>query len=205
LVLYIDVAFTSYEVEPRIEAKIEINLTFWLVYLTVQELVICRPSYWCQNFVLLVLNSFLCILLYVVAACTERRVNEIVLEQLTTISLNFLKWIMKIFVHSGVGNGLTLISSSVVLQQYFDRRRTLATALATTGFGLSPLVVAPVTRWMAATLGWRMAMLLLGCAYMHGAISGALMRPPPIVRETTKVPPVDKNVPELQEATTVNG
>jgi len=80
---------------------------------------------------------------------------------------------------AGIGNGMLIISSSVILQQYFDKRRTLATALATTGFGISPLVVAPLTRLMSERLGWRLAILILGCVYMQGAVIGSLLRPVP--------------------------
>jgi hypothetical protein len=60
---------------------------------------------------------------------------------------------------------------------------------------------------MAATLGWRMAMLLLGCAYLHGAIAGALMKPPPLIAstKTIKLAQVGKNADDLKGVEATNG
>jgi len=68
-------------------------------------------------------------------------------------------------------------SSSVILQQYFDRRRAMATAVATLGYSLSPMMFAPLSRWLVTTLGWRGAVLVLSGIYMHSTVAACLMRP----------------------------
>jgi len=77
----------------------------------------------------------------------------------------------------GLGNGMLFYSSSVILQQYFERRRSLATALATTGYSLSPMMFAPLTSWLVNTFSWRGALLILSGVYMQSAIGASLMRP----------------------------
>ena len=75
----------------------------------------------------------------------------------------------------GLGNGMLFFSSSVILQQYFERRRALATAVASVGYSLSPLTFAPLTRWLVETLGWRGAILILSAIYMHGTVVACLL------------------------------
>ena len=86
-------------------------------------------------------------------------------------------WALDCIDCSGLGNGMLFYSSSVILQQYFERRRSLATAIATLGYSLSPMMFAPLSRWLVTTLGWRDSILVLSAIYMHSAVAACLMRP----------------------------
>src|SRR5688572_33471619 len=72
---------------------------------------------------------------------------------------------------------MLLFSSTVILHQYFDRRRTLAAAIATCGVSTATLTIPPITRWLISCLGWRTTTLVISAIFLQSAIGGALMRP----------------------------
>ena len=60
---------------------------------------------------------------------------------------------------------------------YFDKRRALATGIATCGSGIGAFVFAPLCKWLIDVFGWRGAQWIVAGMVLHGVILGSLYRP----------------------------
>lgn len=67
----------------------------------------------------------------------------------------------------------------VCVQQYFTKRRSLASGITMTGFSISTLVIPPFTRWLLDLYGWRGALIILAGLHIEGVFLSALLRPLP--------------------------
>lgn len=72
---------------------------------------------------------------------------------------------------------MVMISSTVVVQQYFDKRRALAAGVANAGLSLGTIIVGPIMQPLTATFGWKGCMLILGGLSLNTCLCGALYRP----------------------------
>ena len=70
---------------------------------------------------------------------------------------------------SGVGFGMQLTPSMVLPGFYFDKHRTAALAITSTGSGIGMLTIPHLMHHLIRTMGWRMTMVILGCimAQLH--------------------------------------
>ncbi len=71
------------------------------------------------------------------------------------------------------GIGLTPLranSQSVVVTNWFVRRRGLAVGIVASGVGVGVLVVAPLTQWVIDQAGWRAAFLTLAALFAFGLL-----------------------------------
>jgi MFS transporter, OFA family, oxalate/formate antiporter len=80
----------------------------------------------------------------------------------------------------GIGVGMTYGVPMAVVARWFPERKGLAVGLTIIGFGLSPLVTAPLANHLIATMGVRPTLRLLGIAFglIILAISATLKLPP---------------------------
>lgn len=79
---------------------------------------------------------------------------------------------------SGIGAGLPLVAKVVVLQDFFDKKFSLANSIAFTGGALGMAVLAPLMELCIETYGWRGAMLIFGAMNMNISVAGALFIQP---------------------------
>ena len=82
--------------------------------------------------------------------------------------------------------GMIIMSSLVLVQQYFDRRRAIAGGIASAGFSLGSLVGGPATHVAIDFVGWRGAVMFIGAAFLQGAVLGCLFRPTPTKTSTAE-------------------
>ncbi len=75
------------------------------------------------------------------------------------------------------GEGFVAIPASVLVQQYFLKKRPLAIALSTLGQAISALATAPLIRVLINVYAWRGAMLLSAAVSVQGLACAAVMRP----------------------------
>jgi MFS family permease len=89
----------------------------------------------------------------------------------------------------GIGQGAFFSPLTAAISQWFDRNRALAIAIAASGQSLGGLVLPPLMRWGADTIGWRAT---LGS---YGLVAGATLfacafvfrrQPPALVLATLK-------------------
>ncbi|XP_048848281.1 solute carrier family 16 member 6b isoform X2 [Brienomyrus brachyistius] len=78
---------------------------------------------------------------------------------------------------SGLGYCLTFLPTVTILSLYFSRRRSLVTAVASTGESFSIFALAPAFAALKEHLGWRYCLLLAGLLQSSLVVCGVLLRP----------------------------
>ncbi|XP_014668127.1 PREDICTED: uncharacterized protein LOC106809543 [Priapulus caudatus] len=78
---------------------------------------------------------------------------------------------------AGLGLATGFVAAIVVIVYYFERRRCLATGLATCGSGIGCFAFAPLTKRLLAEYGFRGTMLITAGLFLNLVVCGALMRP----------------------------
>lgn len=61
-----------------------------------------------------------------------------------------------------MGLGILYLPTLISVGYYFDKKRALATGLATCGSGIGTLVMAPFARFLLEQFGWEGAHFILG-------------------------------------------
>lgn len=65
-----------------------------------------------------------------------------------------------------MGSGITcigIVSYSIILSHWFEKKRGLASGIAVSGMGLGTFVLVPVSQYFISIWGWRVTFILLGC------------------------------------------
>ena len=83
---------------------------------------------------------------------------------------------------SGGGIGLSYVSFVVIVQQWFDKRRPIASGFSLTGFSVAVFCLPPITQWLLDLYGWRGCLILMSGVYLNGLVMAALLRPVPVVK-----------------------
>ncbi|XP_036123992.1 monocarboxylate transporter 7 [Molossus molossus] len=78
---------------------------------------------------------------------------------------------------SGLGYCFSFLPSLTILSQYFDKRRSMVTAVASTGECFAMFAFAPAFTALKENIGWRSSLLLVGLLQLNIVICGALLRP----------------------------
>ncbi|XP_075949536.1 monocarboxylate transporter 7-like [Anarhichas minor] len=98
-----------------------------------------------------------------------------------TIATSFTSSVNQMYITygliAGLGYCLTFLPTVTILSQYFTRRRSLVTAVASTGESLSMFALAPAFSALRDRIGWRRTMAVMGCLQSTIIIGGALLRP----------------------------
>ncbi|XP_064470624.1 uncharacterized protein LOC135385315 isoform X2 [Ornithodoros turicata] len=77
----------------------------------------------------------------------------------------------------GIGFGLIYLPAIVSVNQYFSKKRALATGIAVCGSGLGAFVFAPFCQYLLGVYNWKGALMILAGLSLNCAVFGALMRP----------------------------
>lgn len=78
---------------------------------------------------------------------------------------------------AGLGYCLTFLPTVTILSQYFTRRRSLVTAVASTGEPLAMFALAPAFAKLKDLIGWRHTMAVIGALQSIIIICGTVLRP----------------------------
>uniref|UniRef100_H9G5W1 Monocarboxylate transporter 7 n=2 Tax=Anolis carolinensis TaxID=28377 RepID=H9G5W1_ANOCA len=94
---------------------------------------------------------------------------------------------------SGLGYCLTFLPTVTILSQYFEKKRSLVTAVASTGECFAVFSFAPAITALKEHIGWRHSLLFVGLLQLGIVACGALLRPIIIkAQEVVKVSPVEE-------------
>ncbi|XP_078718099.1 monocarboxylate transporter 7-like isoform X3 [Lampetra fluviatilis] len=80
---------------------------------------------------------------------------------------------------SGLGFCLSFVPTVTALSLYFERRRALVMAVASTGECFAMFAFAPGFHLLKESMGWRNAILVIGAMQLNITVCGALLRPLP--------------------------
>ncbi|KAM5309921.1 monocarboxylate transporter 7 [Glossophaga mutica] len=78
---------------------------------------------------------------------------------------------------TGLGYCFSFLPTVTILSQYFDKRRSVVTAVASTGECFAMFAFAPAFTALKENIGWRYSLLLVGLLQLNIVICGALLRP----------------------------
>ncbi|XP_061080363.1 solute carrier family 16 member 6b isoform X1 [Conger conger] len=110
------------------------------------------------------------------------------LISLGTITTGFARSVNQMYLTTGIVSGLgyclTFLPTVTILSQYFNKRRSLVTATASTGECISIFALAPALTAMKERIGWRMCLVVVGVLQSSIILCGVLLRP--IVIRTTE-------------------
>ncbi|XP_051995963.1 solute carrier family 16 member 6b [Xyrauchen texanus] len=103
------------------------------------------------------------------------------LISLGTITTAFTQSISEIYITMGIVAGLgyclTFLPTVTILSQYFSKRRSLVTSIASTGECFSLLALAPAMNALKEQIGWRYCLVVIGVLQSSVIIFGALLKP----------------------------
>ncbi|XP_028991199.1 monocarboxylate transporter 7 [Betta splendens] len=98
-----------------------------------------------------------------------------------TIATSFANSVNQMYITygliAGMGYSLTFLPTVSLLSQYFSRRRSLVTAVASTGESLAIFALAPAFSALKDHIGWRHTMAVIGTLQSTVIICGVLLRP----------------------------
>ncbi|XP_014703151.2 monocarboxylate transporter 7 [Equus asinus] len=78
---------------------------------------------------------------------------------------------------SGLGYCFSFLPTVTILSQYFDKRRSVVTAVASTGECFAMFGFAPAITALKENIGWRFSLLFVGLLQLNIVVCGALLRP----------------------------
>ncbi|KAM4822617.1 monocarboxylate transporter 7 isoform X1 [Ictidomys tridecemlineatus] len=78
---------------------------------------------------------------------------------------------------SGLGYCFSFLPTVTILSQYFDKRRSVVTAVASTGECFAVFAFAPAITALKEHIGWRHSLLFVGLLQLNIIVCGALLRP----------------------------
>ncbi|KAG5262602.1 hypothetical protein AALO_G00276840 [Alosa alosa] len=78
---------------------------------------------------------------------------------------------------AGLGYCLTFLPTVTILSQYFCKRRSIVTSMASTGESIAIFAFAPAFTALKAKIGWRYTMVVIGLLQGSIVICGTLLRP----------------------------
>ncbi|KAM4664011.1 monocarboxylate transporter 7 [Discoglossus pictus] len=114
---------------------------------------------------------------------------------LASFAQSVVELYITIGVVSGLGYCLTFLPTVTILSQYFDKRRSLVTAVASTGECFAVFAFAPAITALINLIGWRYCLLTVGALQLNIVVCGALLRPIVIkAQEEDKAPPKSENL-----------
>ncbi|KAL3886823.1 hypothetical protein ACJMK2_026788 [Sinanodonta woodiana] len=96
---------------------------------------------------------------------------------LCTFSPNIEAMIILYGFIGGMGFGFLYLPAIVMVGQYFEKRRALATGIAVCGSGLGGFVFAPLCEYLLSEYGWKGAMWIISGIILNGVVFASLFRP----------------------------
>jgi MFS family permease len=77
----------------------------------------------------------------------------------------------------GVSYGCTYIASLIIIAEYFDKKRGIATGVTMAGSGVGSFVFPPLIGFIIKQADWRFTMSVCGCIILQTCVCGAFLRP----------------------------
>ena len=77
----------------------------------------------------------------------------------------------------GVSTGCTYIASLIIIAEYFDKKRGIATGVCMAGSGVGSFVFPPLVGYLIQSNDWKFTMSICACIIFQSCVCGALLRP----------------------------
>jgi len=89
----------------------------------------------------------------------------------------------------GIATGCAYITSLIVIADWFDKKRGIATGITMAGSGVGNFVMAPLMTKVLVATDWKTTMAILGCIQFQVCMLGSLFRP---------VNPIPKSIKKIE-------
>ncbi|XP_072021500.1 monocarboxylate transporter 12-like, partial [Amphiura filiformis] len=83
----------------------------------------------------------------------------------------------------GIGMGICLVPSMVIIQYYFDKQLARVNGIAMSGVGVGMFTLSPLLHLLCEHFGWKGALLISASIISNLCLCGALFRPSELERE----------------------
>ncbi|XP_063430481.1 monocarboxylate transporter 13-like [Mytilus trossulus] len=90
---------------------------------------------------------------------------------------SFVLLLISISIISGLGNALTYVTGVVAIDAYFDKKKTIAVSLATTGISLSRIIFPSTIEFLLSKYGFSDAMMIFSAILLNLVVCGAVVFP----------------------------
>ncbi|OPL30757.1 hypothetical protein AM593_07544, partial [Mytilus galloprovincialis] len=100
-------------------------------------------------------------------------------------------------VNSRLGNALTYVTGVVAIDAYFDKKKSIAVSLATTGISLSRIIFPSTTEFLLSKYGFSDAMMIFSAILLNLVVCGAVVFPQRLVSQkvlTSKTKKLEKDM-----------
>uniref|UniRef100_A0A671M9T3 Monocarboxylate transporter 7 n=1 Tax=Sinocyclocheilus anshuiensis TaxID=1608454 RepID=A0A671M9T3_9TELE len=95
----------------------------------------------------------------------------------TALTNSIIEMYITMGIVAGLGYCLTFLPTVTILSQYFSKRRSLVTSIASTGECFSLLALAPAMNALKEQIGWRNCLVVIGVMQASIIVCGALLKP----------------------------
>lgn len=96
---------------------------------------------------------------------------------LTVFAPNIFVIMVTYGIVGGLSTGCTYIASLIIIAEYFDKKRGIATGITMAGSGVGSFVFAPVLQALIKHFDWKFATSICSCIILQTCVCGALLRP----------------------------
>lgn len=96
---------------------------------------------------------------------------------LTALSQNIYFMLTTYGFIGGISTGCTYIASLIIIADYFDKKRGVATGICMAGSGVGSFVSAPLIGLLIQAFDWKFCMSVCACVIFQTCVCGALLRP----------------------------
>ena len=86
----------------------------------------------------------------------------------------------------GISTGCCYLASLIIIPDYFDKKRGIATGITMAGSGVGSFVLPPIIGGLITANDWKFCMSVCACVVFETCVFGALLKPlNPIQKRTT--------------------
>lgn len=99
---------------------------------------------------------------------------------LSTFSPNIFVYYFIYGILGGIGFGFIYLPAIVIVSQYFEAKRALATGIAVSGSGVGTFLMPLLSKYLIESFGWKVAIYCLAALILLCVFCGLLFRPLPL-------------------------
>lgn len=88
----------------------------------------------------------------------------------------------------GISTGCTYLASLIIIPDYFDKKRGIATGITMAGSGVGSFAFAPIIEYLIEHYDWKFTMSICASIILQTVVCGALLRPINPKRSSSRKP-----------------
>ncbi len=104
---------------------------------------------------------------------------------LTSISNSIYLMMMTYGVIGGISTGCCYLASLIIIPDYFDKKRGIATGITMAGSGVGSFVLPPIIGYLITANDWKFCMSVCACVVFETCVFGAFLKPLNPIQERT--------------------